>query len=76
MSKQKESHRGTISGAAGRLQRAIMAVGLGKCSITCSKCYCSIIHLEKLSLKCNAQSHSQELRTKPSKISSSLFYSI
>lgn len=37
MSKQKESHRGTISGAAGRLQRTIMAVGFGKCSITCSK---------------------------------------
>lgn len=30
MSKQKESHRGTISGAAGRLQRTIMAVGFGK----------------------------------------------
>lgn len=76
MSKQKELHRGTISGEAGRLQRTILAVELGKCSITCSKCYCSIIHLEKLSIKCNSQSHSWELRTKPSKISSPLFYSI
>lgn len=34
----------------GKATRIILAFGLGKCPITCGKCYCSIIHMEKLSV--------------------------
>lgn len=78
MSKRMELHRGTVPGAMGRLQRIILAFGLSKCPITCGKCYCSIIHMEKLSVSATPRvthENSEKRAYKVSKVSSPLFYS-
>ena len=78
MSKRMELHRGTVPGAMGRLQRIILAFGLGKCPTTCGKCYCSIIHMEKLSVSATprvAHENSEKRAYTVSKVSSPLFYS-
>lgn len=72
---EQEEHRGTISGAAGRPRRYFLSFRLGKCFIICSKCYCSIIYMRKLSIN-QMPGPVHENWEKNVKISSPLLYSL
>lgn len=72
---EQEEHRGTISAAAGRLQRSVLAFRLGKCFIICSKCYCSITCTGKLSINVMPRAVPENTE-KTFKLSSPLLYSL
>lgn len=72
---EQDKHRGTTSGTAGRLQRSVLAFRLGKCFIICSKCYCSVICMGKLSVNAMPRPICENSE-KTSKISSPLLCSL